>query len=351
MRSLINRDFMSRYQQFILDAPSSIEGGLSSQATLETGWHSIIEDYTRRSLTKNSDRLAAVHGLATALHEAMGFTYLAGLWREHLQVDLIWSRAPKSLSWPIATQNQRLLAGLGNGRSPDAPAPSWSWASLNLPVFFNRGHDGEMPVLDGTLIKARVEGSPSRQTGILTIEGNARVAFVADGPSGIKAHGLSVIEAEGPDGTRRLLDDVNWIPDHNVPIGTMIWFLAVVRSYSKYERKDRKGWRRSRSSLCDRVFCLALVPAHELLQGFRRVGLAVWSGRTFEGEDGAVDGVDQNSASGDEAVVELQDSFALLTLRQQHRQARANEGDGPAYKLLRHEGMLWRPERIKARIV
>jgi hypothetical protein len=42
--------------------------------------HTAVSDYRRRKLTKESDRLPALSGLATAFQALTGDTYLAGLW-------------------------------------------------------------------------------------------------------------------------------------------------------------------------------------------------------------------------------------------------------------------------------
>ncbi|KAH6662169.1 heterokaryon incompatibility protein-domain-containing protein, partial [Halenospora varia] len=52
-------------------------------------WWRIITRYSGRCLTKRSDRLPAVSGLASLFHEATKHEYLAGIWREDLD-DLLW---------------------------------------------------------------------------------------------------------------------------------------------------------------------------------------------------------------------------------------------------------------------
>lgn len=86
----------------------------------DVSWCRIIEEYTRRKITKDTDRFPALSGLAEQYRKATGKTYLAGLWLEDLPFMLLWRLDPDSEVWL---------------ESPTAYcAPSWSWASLKGPV-------------------------------------------------------------------------------------------------------------------------------------------------------------------------------------------------------------------------
>lgn len=77
-------------------------------------WFELIGTYSRGDLTRIGDKLIAIAGVAQAVQEATGFTYLAGLWAEHLLLNLLW------------------FVRRGPGRRPAAyRAPSWSWAALD----------------------------------------------------------------------------------------------------------------------------------------------------------------------------------------------------------------------------
>ena len=78
-------------------------------------WSQIVEKYSRSGLSKDTDKLVALSGLASRFHEVFGDTYLAGLWRSRLLQDLLWCAIfPHKAS-----------------RYDDYVAPTWSWASLN----------------------------------------------------------------------------------------------------------------------------------------------------------------------------------------------------------------------------
>ncbi|KAK1778434.1 heterokaryon incompatibility protein-domain-containing protein [Copromyces sp. CBS 386.78] len=86
-----------------------------SDAKRRKAWELLVQTYFSRSLTKASDRLVAISGIAEQLggRWGQGVTYLAGLWSYRLVQGLLWSMA----------------ADRCEERDAEA-APSWSWASL-----------------------------------------------------------------------------------------------------------------------------------------------------------------------------------------------------------------------------
>lgn len=86
-------------------------------------WHDLIENYTRRALTYQGDKLPAISAVAEKFAPFFGggVDYLAGLWRKHLLFDLLW------------------YAGEGERKFTDQ-APSWSWASNAGSIKFLMNH-------------------------------------------------------------------------------------------------------------------------------------------------------------------------------------------------------------------
>lgn len=108
------------------------------------GWIDLVQDFTSRKLTYETDKLPALAGLARYLAEKTGDAYLAGLWRNHLLEDLFWR---------VYLRQEDTYTPEGNGGMPGQPekygkelsklsipaqwrAPSWSWASLDTRVLF-----------------------------------------------------------------------------------------------------------------------------------------------------------------------------------------------------------------------
>ncbi|KAH7216222.1 heterokaryon incompatibility protein-domain-containing protein [Fusarium oxysporum] len=106
------------------------------------GWNFLVESYSRRQLSFETDKLPAIAGMARWLQQHTGETYLAGLWKEHICQDLLWRNYPYEEMRPVWADRSR-----GHVYGPEKPlspfkkpkayrAPSWSWASLDGSVKF-----------------------------------------------------------------------------------------------------------------------------------------------------------------------------------------------------------------------
>jgi len=87
-------------------------------------WSEIANQYSRRHLTDLEDRLKAIAGVANELSQLWGDSFMFGLWKNYLVQQLLWEPL-----LPVAAARQQR-------RSPRAP--SWSWASLDIGMFFAR---------------------------------------------------------------------------------------------------------------------------------------------------------------------------------------------------------------------
>ncbi|KAF2497883.1 HET-domain-containing protein [Lophium mytilinum] len=96
-------------------------------------WHQMVQRYSRLALTKRSDKLPAIAGLAREIGRCKPGKYLAGLWEDSLYDDLLWEA------------DDKCAERLGSYR-----APSWSWASVNGSVRFSL--PGEGTISDGFLV-------------------------------------------------------------------------------------------------------------------------------------------------------------------------------------------------------
>jgi hypothetical protein len=83
-------------------------------------WHSIVEQYTPLKLSRETDRLPALSGLATLASSILG-TYSCGLWLKTIAQDLLW-RVP--------------LLESGYSRPIKFTGRSWSWAAVDGQVIY-----------------------------------------------------------------------------------------------------------------------------------------------------------------------------------------------------------------------
>jgi hypothetical protein len=94
-------------------------------------WQTMLKSYTERRLTRQSDRLPALSGIAAAVQKRTSSCYLAGLWKDNLVSDLQWRLSPTlrddaGPTFSSGTFQFRLLRMMSNYR-----APTFSWASID----------------------------------------------------------------------------------------------------------------------------------------------------------------------------------------------------------------------------
>lgn len=94
-----------------------------------------VEDYTKRSLSFRSDLLNAFDGVGSSLARGLGTRMLYGLPEKCLHVALFWE---------ISYKASPAVAGCRTTAGEDAleSVPSWSWASVQDPVWFAPGPQG-----------------------------------------------------------------------------------------------------------------------------------------------------------------------------------------------------------------
>ncbi|KAK5990113.1 hypothetical protein PT974_08377 [Cladobotryum mycophilum] len=88
---------------------------------VENSWRTVVEKYTRRSLTVSKDRSLAISGVAARFSSILQDEYIAGHWKQTLPYDLLWN-----IDTGIVLQ----------GRPVEHQAPSWSWAAVNGSISF-----------------------------------------------------------------------------------------------------------------------------------------------------------------------------------------------------------------------
>lgn len=106
----------SRFKQlFSFDVPP----GYSYAQPLQNRWYNLVQNYKGRLLTKDTDMLPALSGLASEFGKHIQQKYLAGLWNVELANGLLWHARDAYLERPSTYT-----------------APSWSWAALNGPIAY-----------------------------------------------------------------------------------------------------------------------------------------------------------------------------------------------------------------------
>lgn len=98
---------------------SAAEDG--KQSDMYQLWHRIVGTYSQRALTHSSDKFPAISAVAAEFATILNDDYLAGAWRSNLLRDLLWTTQDPATHKPETWR-----------------APSWSWASINDAVRYDR---------------------------------------------------------------------------------------------------------------------------------------------------------------------------------------------------------------------
>ena len=105
-----------------------------------SGWLRLVNVYSARQVTRASDRLPAIAGLAAkAQDELPGSVYLQGLWSHDLHAGVLWKRKLIAHGKLIPSRDRYMArSSTGSAERPRKPiARSWSWASTNGAVEFS----------------------------------------------------------------------------------------------------------------------------------------------------------------------------------------------------------------------
>ena len=156
-----------RLPSYIFDPPSLSKSTASKKTLFDRAllWIDIVEEYTRRELTHEKDKLIAISGIAAQLELAWEDTYVAGLWRTSLIHHLAWSRhrvPSKNYHPPTAYR-----------------APTWSWASIDGPVGLMMLEEVDAELIEHSISPKRAEAPLAQVTGGKIVLLAARLPFRA----------------------------------------------------------------------------------------------------------------------------------------------------------------------------
>ncbi|KAI1418447.1 HET-domain-containing protein [Hypoxylon sp. FL1857] len=130
----------------------SVASALESKED-ESMWMSMVEQYTARQLTFESDKLPAMGGLAKIAVLGRGDRYLAGIRADFLHRDLFWTPAVQSEAQGKIESKVSYDSLLNSLNAPKTYiAPSWSWARWKGKIRFDESpapYGDHVPVMEG----------------------------------------------------------------------------------------------------------------------------------------------------------------------------------------------------------
>ena len=185
------------------------QAGVSDSATLHKVWAQISLDFSRRSITYETDILPALSGLARRFQEVTGDMYLAGLWKETLRRSLLWQSSHD-----------------GKGVRPATyVAPTWSWLSLRGPILHRSSTQNDklpihIEIVDAETTLASLDPTGPVLGGKITLRGRVREAR-------LKGRDLWGIGAEAGCAGFVILDTS---PESVGALGGSTWCLWILKS-------------------------------------------------------------------------------------------------------------------------
>ena len=171
----------SEFSQFSSLNPKSTE----EKTRLLGLWYQVVNEYSPKLLTKGTDKLPAISGLAEQYQKATGDTYCAGLWKADLIYGLSWESLISDISVDVWSANRPLK------RPPAYRAPSWSWASLDSIAHYHidmSRWQSDLKVIEASTTPLGINTLGEVSGGYLTVSGSMLPVRVTwNGKSGNEA--------------------------------------------------------------------------------------------------------------------------------------------------------------------
>lgn len=240
--------------------------GIAESSTGRIDWLTILDSFTERNLTFDTDRLPALAGVATAMQPYTADDYICGLWRQEFRTGLLWEVSHRQS--PPTRRHQQYYA------------PSWSWASVigSTVHGFDRytgwsESQGEWVEVLSIDIEKTTKNPYGPGCGSVLLRGYIGLATVSDFQ---RRPPLVRLGAAGTKGGEDILFNVDIREKPEVVQGGEVYIFVVTSKPSKDDSTVRTG-----------MSCLVLLKAgDEPPNTFLRVGHAQgFSGQSFNSWD------------------------------------------------------------------
>lgn len=97
--------------------------------------HFLFENYSKRGLTKDTDRCVAASGLEACIARALGCDSRHGIFQEHLHRNLLWQASNRKMERIAYNNNQHV--------------PTWSWMTCSGGIQFIEVEIGSVSWING----------------------------------------------------------------------------------------------------------------------------------------------------------------------------------------------------------
>ena len=240
-------------------------------------WNRIVESYSGCMLTKASDKLVALSGVAAYFKDMLQDDYVAGLWKATL---------PRALLWLVNDMGP--TNGIPRVRPLEYRAPSWSWAAMDGSLHCKMTQmDGDLvaTLIDATVGLRSANATGGVVSGHVSIKGRILTATwrkegVQPWPKVVVAHRSQILEG------------VNFaFPDVGSDVNSLDMYILPILS----TKLDVEPGRSNESYLFRGIVLRQIAPPSGMnisAPCFRRVGACFFSSRcSIEGLDDIQDTV------------------------------------------------------------
>jgi hypothetical protein len=222
---------------------------MSNSKLLYQQWYRMMEDYSRRTLSYETDKLPALAGITQSLQAHLKDTPVVGLWRNDLRRGLLW----RALEFTKKINYPRM--------------PSWSWASRSGVVNWNDMYNeppGSSTANELEIISIAISWTGQPLTSPLSdfklkVAGRLQEACIGTTAAGQNSRILSL-----PNKEAEVLGYCHL--DEHYPIGTVVWCLEVFSTTWNSEAMLEKS---------NDHKVLILVPNDGKKQNFERIGVGI----------------------------------------------------------------------------
>jgi len=239
------------WQQLINDSATALDREIRVPEILYQ-WHKIVEAYSKRELTFETDKLPALSGLAHKVHDLINSRYLAGIWLDDLSRGLLWRR------------NQ--TTNFEQWRRPtEYRAPSWAWCAIDGPVQIQSTiHEVHFKLLSTSIVPAGNDPMGKLQIGSkICLSGRVK-KFYVKAPDLWKI-GRSILDTS---------ETVKIADSNSSGYGTICWDIPT-------ESGAQEVWCLLIGTDSAAQYGLGLTPTTDRQDEFRRIGLIVFDGLTW----------------------------------------------------------------------
>ncbi|KAH7132348.1 heterokaryon incompatibility protein-domain-containing protein [Dendryphion nanum] len=126
---IFNKDHPSRVESYLDGRVQKARISLANHLI----WSSLVENYTRRSLTMSTDKLLAISALAKSFGQQLRSDsilnvevgYMVGCWESSFRLDLLWVARPTCSPTQDAIDKSKVMFG------DSSKIPTWSWLAAD----------------------------------------------------------------------------------------------------------------------------------------------------------------------------------------------------------------------------